>query len=600
MDKKEKNVQLKDSIKYFKRFLFLVKPYWSKIIKGLALGVVIGLIGMVMPFLTKILIDKVYPTEDISLMHVLVAAIFGIGISSILIGTLQGYYSMVINTHLSNSTSLMFFNHLQHLKIRFYDEHRVGEIMSRFGDLNSSLKAVNTLFQTIFVNGIYLFIVPPFLFLLHWKLAIISLISIPATVIIIALTGKFVRRLYKKSAEAFAELSAFQIESLTNIRLIKTMVLERYVFNKTKDQIEKAINVQLKAGALGQSIGLLNGFVRIANTALFTWLGWHYILGKEMSLGDYMAFSAYIGYLYNPLSQIVNLFSDFQQTSVSLNRMYEYLDSDTEQNPEIVFEEAPKINNRLSGDIEIKGINFSYNDDKKVLQNIDLNINKGMKVAVIGPSGSGKTTLLRLLLGMESIKTGQINYSGKSIGSYSLFDLRKQISVVWQEFSIIKGTIWDNLVLGLEEVDEQLVNKVIEICKLDEHIKSLPNGYHTEISEAGSNLSGGQRQRISIARALLRNAPILILDEATSNIDLATEAELLKNIFEFLKDKTIIFVTHRMTCTHLADMICLLENGSINSTGTHEELLNKSDVYRQMFYSSSNTLKEMSFKNIKK
>lgn len=593
-----KSIQIKDSLRYFKRFLFLVKPYWSKIIKGLALGVIVGLIGMVTPFLTKLLIDKVYPTEDISLMNVLVAAILGAGLSSVFISTLQGYYSMVINTHLSNSTSLMFFNHLQHLKIRFYDKHRVGEIMSRFGDLNSSLKAVNTLFQTIFVNGIYLFIVPPFLFLLHWKLAIISLISIPATVIIIALTGKFVRRLYKKSAEAFAELNAFQIESLTNIRLIKTMVLERYVFNKTKDQIEKAINVQLKAGALGQSIGLLNGFVRTTNTALFTWLGWQYILGKEMSLGDYIAFSAYIGYLYNPLSQIVNLFSDFQQTSVSLNRMYEYLDAEVEQNPELVFEEKQNVNNILKGDVELKGISFSYHDDKQVLQNIDLSIAKGMKVAIIGPSGSGKTTLLRLLLGLEKLKTGQINYSNKSIDSYSLFELRKQISVVWQEFSIVKGTIWDNLVLGLDEVDENFVYKVIEICKLDEHIKSLPDGYLTEISEAGSNLSGGQRQRISIARALLRKAPILILDEATSNIDLTTEAELLKNLFEFLKDQTILFVTHRMTCTHLADKICMLQNGMINSTGMHKELLNKSDLYRQMFYSSSNSLREMSFKNL--
>lgn len=320
MDNQEKIPQLKESFQYFKRFLFLVQPYWGKIIKGLSLGVVIGVIGMITPFLTKLLIDKVYPTEDVSLMHVLVIGILGVSVGSILIGTLQSYYSLVINTQLSNSTSLMFFNHLQHLRIRFFDEHRVGEVMSRFGDLSSSLKSVNNLFQTVFVNGIYLFIVPPFLFLLHWKLAIISLISLPVTTIIIAVSGKFLRKYWKKSAEAFAEINAFQVESLSNIRLIKSMVLEKYVFNKTKEQMEGAINVQLKAGALGQVMGLLNGFVRTLNTALFTWLGWSYILSKEMTLGDYMAFTAYIGYLYNPLSQIVNLFSDFQQTSVSLNR----------------------------------------------------------------------------------------------------------------------------------------------------------------------------------------------------------------------------------------------------------------------------------------
>jgi ABC-type bacteriocin/lantibiotic exporter with double-glycine peptidase domain len=596
MAKEEKILPLKESFQYFKRFLYMVKPYWSKIIKGLSLGIVIGLLGMATPLLTKLLIDKVYPSEDISLMHVLVISILGLGLGTIIIGVIQGYYNLVINTHLTSSTGLMFFNHLQHLKIRFFDEHRVGEIQSRFGDLNNSLRAISSVFQTVFVNGIYLFIVPPFLFLLNWKLAIISLLSLPATTIIIAVSGKFLRKYWKKSAEAYAEINAFQIETLSNIRLVKSMVLERHVFNKTRDQIEGAVNVQLKAGGLGQVMGLFNGFVRTANTALFTWLGWEYILGKEMTLGDYMAFSAYIGYLYNPLSQIVNLFSDFQQTSVSLNRMFEYLDSDVEQNPETVFMEELPIKNILHGEVEIRDINFSYNPDKKILTDINLKIDKGKSIAVLGPSGSGKTTLLRLLLGLESIEHGNILFDGKAISLFTLAELRKQIAVVWQEFSIIKGTIWDNLILGLDSVDENLVHRVVEICKLDELINSFSSGYQTEVSEWGSTLSGGQRQRISIARALLRKPPILILDEATSNIDITTEAELLKNVFEFMRGSTVIFVTHRMTCTHLADQICILQNGKIDSLGTHEELLNKSEMYRQMYFSSSNNLKDLSFK----
>lgn len=600
MLRQEKIPQLKESFRYFKRFLLLVKPYWGKIIKGLSLGAVIGIIGMITPFLTKLLFDKVFPSEDVSLMHVLVVSILGVSIVSVVIGSLQGYYSQVINTHLSNSTSLMFFNHLQHLKIRFFDEHRVGEVMSRFGDVGKSLQSVNNVFQTIFVNGIYLFIVPPFLFLLHWKLAIVSLISLPVTVIIISISGKFLRKYWKKSAEAFAELNAFQVETLSNIRLIKSMVLERYVLKKTKEQIEGAVNIQLKAGALGQVIGLMNGFVRTLNTALFTWLGWSYILAKEMTLGDYMAFTAYIGYLYNPLSQIVNLFSDFQQTSVSLNRMYEYLDSDVEQNSEMVYDHTPSIVNKIHGTIEIKNVNFSYNSEKKVLNEVCFKIKEGTVNAILGPSGSGKTTLLRLLLGMETLTEGSILYDGRNLSLFSLYELRKQIAVVWQEFSIIKGTIWNNLVLGLDQVDKKEVEKVIGLCKLDEMINSLSEGYQTEVSEWGSTLSGGQRQRISIARALLRNSPILILDEATSNIDINTEAELLKNVFEYMKEKTILFVTHRMTCTHMADQICILEAGRVSALGSHEELLNKSDSYRQIYFSSSSNLKEFSFKNIKK
>lgn len=596
----DKIPQLKESLHYFKRFLLLVRPFWSKIIKGLSLGVVIGLLGMITPFLTKLLIDKVYPTEDVSLMQVLVAGILGVGLANIVISTLQSYYSLVINTHLSNSTSLMFFNHLQHLKVRFFDEHRVGEVMSRFGDVSKSLKTVNDLFQNVFVNGIYLFIVPPFLFILHWKLAVVSLISLPATVIVISITGKYLRRHWKKSAEAFADLNAFQIESLSNIRLIKSLVLEKYVFKKTKEQIEEAVNVQLRAGAIGQGMGLINGFVRTANMALFTWLGWSYILGKEMSLGDYMAFSAYIGYLYNPLAQIVNLFSDFQQSSVSLNRMYEYLDSEVEKDPKLVYSHFPEIQNKIHGNIEIKNVNFSYNQNKQVLNEINLEFVQGTINAIVGPSGSGKTTLLRLILGMESLQNGNILFDAKPLNNFSLDELRKQIAVVWQEFSIVKGTIYTNLTLGLEKIDEEKINEVIKVCRLDELIESMPDKLQTEVSEWGSTLSGGQRQRISIARALLRDTPSIIFDEATSNIDITTELQLLKNLYEYTRGKTIIIVTHRMTSACLVDQICLLDSGRITAKGSHEELLNNSDIYRQMYFTATGNMRELNLKSLNK
>jgi len=347
-------------------------------------------------------------------------------------------------------------------------------------------------------------------------------------------------------------------------------------------------------------MGLLNGFVRTANTALFTWLGWTYILGKEMTLGDYMAFTAYIGYLYNPLSQIVNLFSDFQQSSVSLNRMYEYLDSNVEKQPEYVYTKSDEMQNKIEGDIEIRNIDFSYLPGKEVLNDIELEFKKGTITAIVGPSGSGKTTLLRLILGMESLQSGNILFNQKPLSSLSLDDIRKQVAVVWQEFSIIKGTIWQNLTLGLENIDEEKVNEVVRVCKLDDLINSLPDKYNAEVSEWGSTLSGGQRQRISMARALLRNSPVLIFDEATSNIDITTEAQLLKNLYDFTRGKTIIIVTHRMTSTYLADQICLLDAGRITAKGSHEELLNSSDIYRQMYFTSTGNMRELNLKSLNK
>jgi ABC-type bacteriocin/lantibiotic exporter with double-glycine peptidase domain len=579
---KSKIITLKQSIIYFKRFLILTKPYWIKIIKGLCLGVVTAIIGMLTPIFTKILVDKVYPTENISLMHVIVITILGITLGSTIINAFMTYYNTVITTHLGNSTILMFFNHLLHFKIRFYDEHRVGEVISRFADISNSLKTVNSLFQTVLANGIYVIIIPPLLFIIHWKLALISMITFPITIVTISISGRIIRNYWNKSVKSFAEINAYQVESLSNIQLIKSFVLERYVYEKTKKQIEEAINNQIKANLMSQLVGISSNIAYIFNTSLFIWFGWTFILSKEMSLGDYLVFSTYINYLYNPISNFVNLLSEFQQTAISLNRFYEYIDMLPEINPVQVFNEPKPIRDVITGNIEIKGVSFAYNKHDTVLNDLDMCIIKGKITTIVGPSGSGKTTLLRIILGMENITDGDIYYDGKSISKYDIQDIRRQISVVWQEFGIIKGTIWDNIVLDVNDVSEQKVKEIIKICKLEEFIEKLPDGYETVLSERGSTLSGGQRQRIAIARALIRNTPILIIDEATSNIDRGMEEELLKELYEYQAGKTIITVTHRMTVNYLSDNIYVFNSGNIICHGTHKELMDTSELYRKM------------------
>ena len=574
--------KLKESFQQFKRLMFLIKPYWGRLIKGMSLGVVIGLIGMITPYLTKLLIDEVYPSQDVTLMHVLVGGVLGITIINTLIGSIQGYFNLYINSKLSNSTSLMFFNHLQHLKVRFFDEHRVGEIMSRFGDVSKSLGSVNKVFQTFFVNGIYLILVPPFLFLLQWKLAVVALISIPLTVITISITGKFLRKYWKKTSEAYADLNAFQFEMLTHIRALKAMVLESYVYNQARNQIQDALKLQLKAGGMGQVLGLSNGLLNAMNTALFTWLGWKYILSNEMTLGDYIAFTSYIGYLYRPLSEFVNLFSEFQQSSINLGRMFEYLDSPAEIIPVEENESSKEIKNIITGNIEIKNLYFGYNPEIEVLKDINFSVDKNTIVSIVGSSGSGKTTLLRLLINMETAQKGSIYYDGMDSAKIPLNELRKQITVIWQEFSMFKGTIRDNLTIGLNDVDEKLIKTAVELARMDTHINALPQKLDTPISEWGSSLSGGQRQRLAIARAVIRNTPIIIFDEATSNIDMKTEAAILKDLFYELKNKTILFVTHRLSSAALADKVCYLENGEVVDAGSYSDLMERCESFRKM------------------
>lgn len=579
---------LKEAFSQFKRLVELIRPYWRPLLKGMAIGPVVGILGMVPPYLTKLLIDEVYPAQDVTLMHVLVGGVLAVGIATAVMRAVQGYYNLYVNTKLSNATRLLFFNHLQHLTVGFFDQHRVGEIMSRFQDVGSALQSVTKVFRTITVQGVYLFLVPPFLFYLNWKLATAALIAIPLTVIITTLAGRALRKYWKRTSEAYADLNALQVESLSQIRMLKTMALEPHVFSQANDQMEHAMQMKLKAGGLGQAVGMMNGLLSGANTALFTWLGWTFILDGEMTLGSYIAFTSYIGYLYNPLRQFVQLYSDFQQSAVNLRRMFEYLEADTEQDPSSAYEAHGEIETIIDGEIEVDGVSFGYTDER-VLHDVSLTVPRGATMAVVGASGSGKTSLLRLLTGMSTPDEGSIRFDGRPLEDIRLPDLRRQLGVVWQEFSLMKGTIWTNLTIGLDDPDVDRVDEVTRICQIYDLIHQSPKGYETPVAEWGASLSGGQQQRIALARALLREAPILLLDEVTANIDVQTEAAILVDLFDALDDRTVLFVTHRVESAARADVICALKNGRVQGIGTHQELLNDCDYYRQLHEAANHT-----------
>jgi ABC-type multidrug transport system fused ATPase/permease subunit len=301
-----------------------------------------------------------------------------------------------------------------------------------------------------------------------------------------------------------------------------------------------------------------------------------------MSLGDFIAFSAYVGYLYNPLAQITNLFSDFQQSAVNLGRMFEYLDAPTEQDPSLSYVPTPPIQNVLEGDIRMRDVAFGYSADKQVLHDVNLHFPRGMITAVVGHSGVGKSSLLRLITRMEEPTAGQVFFDGIPATSITLPDLRRQISVVWQEFAMMQGSIWDNLTMGAEGATRAEVDDAVRLCRLESLIKELPQGYETPVGEWGSTLSGGQRQRLSLARALIRDSRILLLDEATSNIDMTTETEILRDLFSRVEDKTVVFVTHRVQTAALADQIVVMAGGTVAGVGTHADLMNDCAAYRAM------------------
>ena len=573
---------LREAFQQFGRLVRLIRPYWSSLFKGMILSVVLGVMAMATPYLSKLLIDDVYPTGNLSLMKVLVLGVLAITVASAVLTGIRFQFTAYVTARMGNATSLLFLNHLQHLRPRFFDEHRVGEISSRFSDVRAVLNIVAKMFETVFVNSSYLLMVPPFMFLLQWKLALVSLVTIPLTVVITAASGGVLRRYWKRSAEAYAELSALQVETLSHIRTVKTLAAEPMVYDKASQAIQGALRVQLKAGGYATGFGTLNAVVSGLGTAVFTWYAWTLLLGGEMTLGEYVAFSAYVGYLLTPLTEITSLFTDFQQSAVRLQRMFEYLDQPPEQDPSLAYEPPPPIQTRIAGDFELRGVGFGYVPGREVLHEVDVRFPRGAITSIVGPSGAGKSSLLRLLLRLEEPEQGEVHVDGIPISDISLPDLRRQLSVVWQEFGLMRGTLWENLTLGTENPPVARVDEAVKLCRLDTLVRDLPDGYETPVGEWGSTLSGGQRQRLALARALIRDAPVLLLDEATSNVDLLTEGEILRDLFARMEGKTVIFVTHRVATAALADQVVVIDAGRVAAVGTHAELAEGSEAYRRL------------------
>jgi len=540
------------------------------------------------PFSSKIIIDEVLPSQNISLLHFIVLAVALLGVMNLIVGAVRAYYTTFIMTSLANRIELAFFNHLQHLPMNFFETHRVGEVGSRFSDVRNALTSFVQIFSVFVINLSFIILIPPILFALQPQLAVASLVLIPIVVLVAYIFRPYVRRCWKSVAEAGSEMNGLQFEALSQIKLLKVLTAEKSTFNTLGALMRRYRQALMSATGANQLYNISVNFLSIVNTAIYSWIGWTFILNQTMTLGEYIAFSMYVSFLYGPLFGLAALSRDIQQTLVSATRMFEYHDIDPEQDPSEVFIPAYKDSAEIHPDkgITVKDVCFDYKEGVPVLQRVSLSFPVNTISCLVGPSGCGKTTLVRLLIRFNEPRSGTIEIGGVPLSRIPVQELRRHITVVMQDCDLVQGTIWSNLVLGCENPLQERVNDAIRICKLEDFIRDQPTGFQTPIAEWGSSISGGQRQRIALARAYLRGGSIFILDEATSNLDAQLEAEILRDLFAAWAGRTIIFITHRLAHARYADQVCVMLNGAVVDIGTHSHLLEYSILYRDMFNSA--------------
>jgi ABC-type bacteriocin/lantibiotic exporter with double-glycine peptidase domain len=566
----------------------LLRRYWRRLIKGLSLSLLIGSFGLITPLLTKLLFDEVYPTRDVGFMQVLVLGIAMVGISSALMGAVRGYYGQVIAARLGAELGLSFFDHLQRLPMRFFDGKPVGELLSRSGDLQRSIGFITSVFQSALVSGVYLIVVPPVLLLLNWKLALLSLIATPITSATTLLTGRAMRTYSRQQLEASAETGAYQIEVLSNVRIVRTAGAERETLGGMRDRVLESQEAQLRTAGLSVLLGVANTAVRAASGAIFSLVAWGLILDQQMTLGSFMAFSAYLGYLTGPVNQVAGMFASFQQASVSLVRFFEYFDLTVEgagdaARPVMVRRTDLSARRGRGMVVEFEDVSFSYVLAAPVLQRASFRVEPGEVIALCGRSGEGKSSLVKLLTRLYEPDGGRILVDGSPVAHHALADLRASMGVVWQENAMLRGTLRDNLLLGMPDATDAEIDAVVRAAQLDAFVQGSAEGLGTMIAEAGGTLSGGQRQRVAIARALLRRAPVLILDEATANVDPETEHQLLQEVLAHARGATILMITHREQVARLADRVFLVSGRRVTGGLPHEAMLTGDEAYRQLW-----------------
>jgi len=531
------------------------------------------------PYFQKLFIDKVIANGERNLIPYLIGGILIINIIKALFGYIKEYLFDYLSVKVTKDLKEDLFNHIQRLPFKYFDTMNTGELMSRIGeDVENIWRTISFGLRLFFENALYFIFSTVILFYLNWKLALACLvIMLPIAIIAMKLEKKMLDS-FEQISDQGAIINTTAQENIAGVRLVKAFGREKHEilkFLKMNKQNYKLNMEQAKIIAdFFPPIELLTNISLVIMVAL----GGALVITKEISLGTLVAFSGYIWNLIWPMRMLGWLTNMIAQNNASANKIFKIMDIE----PAIKDSENPLSPALLKGNIKFKNVSFKYREEE-ILKNVDLDIPAGSTVALMGTTGSGKTSIINLLGRYYDVSEGKVLIDGIDVRNIKLDILRNAISIVPQDVFLFSDTIEENIRFGNRNAtDEELLQASTLACA-SEFISELSDGYATIIGERGLGLSGGQKQRISIARALVRKAPILILDDATSALDMETEFQLLKNLNTLNNSATVFIIAHRISAVKNADIILFLDNGQVIEKGTHEELLKLKGKYYEVY-----------------
>lgn len=549
----------KDKLRSLKRTLRLIGPYRGYLIRMILGGLVVTVLALPVPMLTKVLVDTVYPSSDTDLLIVVILGVASLRIAERWLRAILGFFSQLISFQMERDIHLRFMSHVQTLTLSFIKERQVGDIISRLNDARQSLRGTAGIVSDLFTTASMLLIFPPVLFWLHWKLALIAIAFIPLSALIVGLSNRVIRRITEESATRLAHLTALEVESLSGFHTTKSLGLEGFVFRRIRKAIVHVLDAMHRRSLWYFGANMANSTIAVAGTIVFTYYGWKSILSGGLSLGSFLAFSGLVGYIRTPFNQLLALTQKLQATIVHSDRYLEIMDAQPGLKSGTMRLDLGPDGARL----EIESVSFRYADSHMVISNLSLAIESGEVLLITGASGAGKTTLLLLIARLLDPTEGRITLNGIDLRQWHLESIRKHIGLLPQEPFLFQGTVRENILCG-SNTDEIAIIRAAQLAGAHEFIKDLPRGYETPVGERGDSLSMGQRQRICLARFLLRNPTIWLLDEPGAAWDAETESRIWNGLLNSRRNRTIVIVSHRSSLFPLADRILELPGGKVS------------------------------------
>jgi ATP-binding cassette subfamily B protein len=602
--------------KLLRRVLAYARPYWGFVLLILLAIVVTSLLGLIPPLLYRDLIDNVLPDGDVARLNLLALAMIGIPLISGLIGVGQRYLSARMGEGIIFDLRQEMYAHMQNMSLRFFTHTKSGEVISRFtNDVVGAQNAVTGTLPNITTNVITLVSTLVVMISIEWRLALLSVVVLPLFLLPARRVGRILRRIRRQAMEYNADMSSIITETLgiNGVLLVKTFGRQRQEVDRFRDTNSSVRDIGVRRALVGRWFFLGLGIASAIGTALIYWAGGHLVLSGAITVGTIVAFAAYLVRLYGPISALSNVQVEFATSMVSFERVFEYLDLPVE------IEDRPDATqlDTVEGLVRFEDVSFTYLVDpdspeeliprpgqdgdeeadpaglestvgpaasrRWALADLSCEIQPGQLAALVGPSGAGKTTITYLLPRLYDPTEGRITIDDHDLRDVAQESLALQIGMVTQETYLFHDTIRANLLYASPHATQDELEAACRAANIHDFIANLPDGYDTLVGERGYRLSGGEKQRLAIARVILKDPCILILDEATSHLDSSSEALIQAALEPLLEGRTSLVIAHRLSTILAADKILVLDEGRLVEEGSHTELLSRGGLYAQLY-----------------